>query len=48
LTSGRVSNPLQRGLDFVADFIDRTTDDYEHTGIRSVARSLIQCSVNEI
>lgn len=35
-------------LDFVAAFIDQTTDYYEHTGIQSVARSLIQRSVNEI
>ena len=35
-------------LDFVAAFIDETTDYYEHTGIQSVARSLIERAVNEI
>ena len=35
-------------LDFVAAFIDVTTDYYEHTGIQSVARSLIERAVNEI
>ena len=36
------------GLHFVAAFIDETTDYYEHTGIQSVARSLIERAVNEI
>jgi len=35
-------------LDFVAALIDQTTDYYEHTGIQSVARSLIERAVNEI
>jgi hypothetical protein len=35
-------------LDFVAAMIDETTDYYEHTGIQSVARSLIERAVNEI
>jgi hypothetical protein len=35
-------------LDFVAALIDETTDYYEHTGIQSVARSLIERAVNEI
>jgi hypothetical protein len=35
-------------LDFVAAFIDETTDYYEHTGIQSVARSLIERAVSEI
>jgi hypothetical protein len=35
-------------LDFVAAFIDETTDYYEHTGIQSVARSLVERAVNEI
>jgi len=34
-------------LDYVAAFIDETTDYYEHTGIQSVARSLIERAVNE-
>jgi hypothetical protein len=35
-------------LDFVAAFIDETTDYYEHTGIQSVARGLIERAVNEV
>lgn len=35
-------------LDYVAAFLDLTTDYYEHTGIQTVARSLIQRAVNEI
>ena len=35
-------------LDFVAAMIDETTDYYEHTGIQSVARGLIERAVNEI
>jgi hypothetical protein len=35
-------------LDYVAAFLDLTTNYYEHTGIQSVARSLIQRAVNEI
>jgi hypothetical protein len=35
-------------LDYVAAFIDLTTNYYEHTGIQSVARSLIERAVNEI
>ena len=35
-------------LDFVAAMIDETTDYYEHTGIQSVARSLVERAVNEI
>ena len=35
-------------LDYVAAFLDLTTNYYEHTGIQSVARSLIQRTVNEI
>jgi hypothetical protein len=35
-------------LDFVAAFIDETTDYYEHTGTQSVARSLILRAVNEV
>jgi hypothetical protein len=35
-------------LDFVAAFIDETTDYYEHTGIQSVARSLVERAVNEV
>ncbi|MFO0957040.1 MAG: hypothetical protein U0800_06170 [Isosphaeraceae bacterium] len=35
-------------LDYVAAFIDVSTNYYEHTGIQSVARSLIERAVNEI
>ena len=35
-------------LDFVAAFIDETTDYYEHTGIQSVARGLVERATNEI
>jgi hypothetical protein len=35
-------------LDYVAAFLDLTTDYYEHTGTQSVARGLIQRAVNEI
>jgi hypothetical protein len=35
-------------LDYVAAFLDLTTNYYEHTGIQSVARSVIERAVNEI
>ncbi len=35
-------------LDYVAAFLDLTTNYYEHTGIQSVACSLIERAVNEI
>jgi hypothetical protein len=35
-------------LDWVAAFIDQTTDYYEHTGIQSVARGLIERAVGEV
>jgi hypothetical protein len=35
-------------LDYVAAFLDLTTDYYRHTGIQSVARSLIERAVNEV
>jgi hypothetical protein len=35
-------------LDYVAAFIDISTNYYEHTGTQSVARSLIERAVNEI
>lgn len=35
-------------LDYVAAFLDLTTNYYEHTGTQTVARSLIQRAVNEI
>lgn len=35
-------------LDYVAAFIDVSTNYYEHTGIQSVARSLVERAVNEI
>jgi hypothetical protein len=35
-------------LDYVAAFLDLTTNYYEHTGTQSVARSLIERAVNEV
>ena len=35
-------------LDYVAAFLDLTTNYYYHTGVQSVARSLIERAVNEI
>ena len=35
-------------LDYVAALLDLTTNYYEHTGIQSVARSLIERAVNEV
>ncbi len=35
-------------LDYVAAFVDLTTNYYEHTGIQTVARSLIERAVNEV
>jgi len=35
-------------LDYVAAFVDLTTNYYEHTGVQSVARSLIERAVNEV
>ena len=35
-------------LDYVASFLDLTTNYYEHTGIQTIARRLIQRAVNEI
>jgi hypothetical protein len=35
-------------MDYVASFLDMTTSYYEHTGIQSVARSLINRAVAEI
>ena len=35
-------------LDYVAAFLDLTTNYFEHTGTQSVARSLIERAVNEI
>ncbi|MDX1932203.1 MAG: hypothetical protein SFU56_06335 [Capsulimonadales bacterium] len=35
-------------LDFVAGFLDSSTNYYEHTGIQSVARSIIERAVSEI
>jgi hypothetical protein len=39
---------IEGKLDYVAAFLDITTNYFEHTGTQSVARSLIQRAVNEI
>ncbi|WP_435009466.1 hypothetical protein P12x_000718 [Tundrisphaera lichenicola] len=55
LTQGKVLGGLQSflevsddRLDYVAAFLDLTTNYYEHTGTQTVARSLIERAVNEI
>jgi len=37
-----------RKLDYVAAFLDMTTNYYEHTGTQTLARRLIKRAVNEI
>jgi len=41
-------NGVEGKMDYVASFLDMTTSYYEHTGIQSVARSLINRAVGEI
>jgi hypothetical protein len=55
LTQGKVLGGLKSfldvtddRLDYLAAFLDLTTNYYEHTGIQTVARSLIERAVNEI
>ncbi|MCA8999837.1 MAG: hypothetical protein KDA80_22770 [Planctomycetaceae bacterium] len=43
-----LSEHLEGRLDYAAAFLDMTTDYYEHTGIQSVARSLITRATNEV
>ncbi len=35
-------------LDYVAAFLDMTTNYYQHTGAQTVARQMIERAVNEI
>ncbi|HTU18335.1 MAG TPA: hypothetical protein VMG10_09780 [Gemmataceae bacterium] len=39
---------IEGKLDYMAAFLDMTTNYYEHTGAQSVARSLITRAVGEI
>jgi hypothetical protein len=43
-----MSEHLDGRLDYAAAFLDVTTDYYEHTGIQSVARSLITRATSEV
>ena len=43
-----MSEHLEGKLDYAAAFLDMTTDYYEHTGIQSVGRALIERSMNEV
>ena len=43
-----ISEHLEGRLDYAAAFLDMTTDYFEHTGIQSVGRSLIERSMNEV
>ena len=43
-----ISEHLEGRLDYAAAFLDMTTDYFEHTGVQSVARSLIERSMNEV
>ena len=55
LTQARILNGVERfvdvsdsKLDYVAAFLDMTTNYYQHTGTQTVARQLIERAVNEI
>ena len=43
-----LSEHLEGKLDYAAAFLDMTTDYFEHTGIQSVGRALIERSMNEV
>lgn len=43
-----LSDKLEGKLDYAAAFLDMTTDYFEHTGIQSIARSLISRAVSEL
>lgn len=45
---GNFIDVTDRKMDYLAAFVDMTTSYYEHTGVQSVARSLISRAVNEI
>ena len=44
----RISDQMEGKLDYAAAFLDMTTDYFEHTGVQSVARSLITRATNEV
>ncbi len=44
----KLSEKLDGKLDYAAAFLDMTTDYFEHTGIQSIARSLITRAMSEI
>lgn len=44
----RFAEMSDRKLDYLAAFLDMTTNYYEHTGTQSLARRLIDRAVNEI
>ena len=43
-----LSEHLEGKLDYAAAFLDMTTDYFEHTGIQSIGRALIERSMNEV
>ncbi len=45
---GRFIELSDSKLDYIAAFLDMTTNYYEHTGIQTIARRLIERAVNEI
>ena len=44
----KISDQMEGKLDCTAAFLDMTTDYFEHTGIQSVARSLITRAMGEV
>ena len=44
----RISDKMEGKLDYAAAFLDMTTDYFEHTGVQSVARSLVTRAVSEV
>jgi hypothetical protein len=45
---GGFMHGIEGKLDYVAAFLDITTNYFEHTGAQSVARSLVSRAVSEI
>ncbi len=46
--SEKLDGKLDGKLDYAAAFLDMTTDYFEHTGIQSIARSLITRAMSEV
>ena len=44
----KISDKMEGKLDYAAAFLDMTTDYFEHTGVQSVARSLITRAMSEV